>query len=80
MTTQANQQTPQQPLHTEYGPRTTAEEIILGVDLAGKVAIVIGVYFRYWLGGIEGISQGRRPSDRSGPLTRQSHRRIGLRS
>ncbi|MDQ0872699.1 hypothetical protein QFZ77_001358 [Paenibacillus sp. V4I3] len=62
MTIHANQQTPQQPLHTEYRPCTTAEEIIQGVDLAGKVAIAIGGYFRYWLGGIEAISQGRRPS------------------
>ncbi|MFB6466738.1 oxidoreductase [Cytobacillus sp. Hz8] len=40
----ANQRTPQQPLHTGYGPRTTAEEIMQGVDLTGKVAIVTGGY------------------------------------
>lgn len=44
MTIQVNQQTPQQPLHTGFGPRTTAEEIIQGVDLVGKVVIVTGGY------------------------------------
>jgi len=44
MTIEANQRTPQLPLHTGYGPRTTAEEIIEGVDLTGKVAIVTGGY------------------------------------
>jgi len=36
--------TPQQPLHSGYGPRTTAEELIGNVDLNGKVAIVTGGY------------------------------------
>ncbi|BAH44303.1 hypothetical protein BBR47_33260 [Brevibacillus brevis NBRC 100599] len=44
MTIEANQRIPQQPLHTGYGPRTTAEDIMQGVDLAGKVAIVTGGY------------------------------------
>ncbi|WGV57734.1 oxidoreductase [Brevibacillus brevis] len=44
MTIEANQRMWQQPLHTGYGPRTTAEDIMQGVDLAGKVAIVTGGY------------------------------------
>ncbi|WJQ79260.1 SDR family NAD(P)-dependent oxidoreductase [Brevibacillus brevis] len=44
MTIEANQRIRQQPLHTGYGSRTTAEEIMQGVDLAGKVAIVTGGY------------------------------------
>lgn len=44
MTIEANQRITQQPLHTGYGPRTTAEEIMQGVNLAGKVAIVTGGY------------------------------------
>ncbi|GAB1529000.1 MULTISPECIES: SDR family NAD(P)-dependent oxidoreductase [Brevibacillus] len=44
MRIEANQRIPQQPLHTGYGPRTTAEDIMQGVDLAGKVAIVTGGY------------------------------------
>lgn len=36
--------TPQQPLRTGYGPRTTAADMIEGVDLRGKIAIVTGGY------------------------------------
>ncbi|MGG6312519.1 oxidoreductase [Paenibacillus macerans] len=36
--------TPQRPLPSGYGPRTTAEEIVRGADLRGKVAIVTGGY------------------------------------
>lgn len=36
--------TPQQPLPSGYGPRTTAEEVVRGLDLNGKVAIVTGGY------------------------------------
>lgn len=36
--------TPQQPLPSGYGPATTAEEIIRGIDLTGRNAIVTGGY------------------------------------
>ncbi|CAG7650486.1 hypothetical protein PAESOLCIP111_06089 [Paenibacillus solanacearum] len=38
------ERTSQRPLHTGYGPRTTAEEVIGHVDLNGKIAIVTGGY------------------------------------
>ncbi|CAM4397066.1 NAD(P)-dependent dehydrogenase (short-subunit alcohol dehydrogenase family) [Paenibacillus endophyticus] len=38
------ERTPQAPLHTGYGPRTTAEELVKGTDLKGKIAIVTGGY------------------------------------
>jgi NAD(P)-dependent dehydrogenase (short-subunit alcohol dehydrogenase family) len=38
------ERTPQRPLPSGYGPRTTAEEIIRGMDLRGKIAIVTGGY------------------------------------
>lgn len=36
--------TAQRPLHSGFGASTTAEEVIKGVDLTGKVAIVTGGY------------------------------------
>ncbi|SET14079.1 oxidoreductase [Paenibacillus sp. NFR01] len=36
--------TPQRPLPSGFGPRTTAEEVIAGMDLTGKTAIVTGGY------------------------------------
>ncbi len=36
--------TAQKPIHSGYGAATTAAEIIRGVDLSGKVAIVTGGY------------------------------------
>src|SRR5262245_60904485 len=36
--------TAQQPLPSGFGPAATAEEVIKGVDLTGKVAIVTGGY------------------------------------
>ncbi|MGW2744030.1 oxidoreductase [Streptomyces sp. NPDC001450] len=36
--------TPQQPLHSGFGAASTAEEVIRGIDLTGKVAIVTGGY------------------------------------
>ncbi|MBB3128548.1 NAD(P)-dependent dehydrogenase (short-subunit alcohol dehydrogenase family) [Paenibacillus rhizosphaerae] len=38
------ERTPQWPLNTGYGPRTTAEEVIGNIDLNGKTAIVTGGY------------------------------------
>jgi hypothetical protein len=34
--------TVQKPIHSGYGAATTAAEVIRGVDLSGKVAIVTG--------------------------------------
>jgi len=36
--------TPQQPLHSGFGPRSTAREIVGSTDLSGKTAIVTGGY------------------------------------
>lgn len=36
--------TEQRPLNTGFGPETTAKEVIEGVDLTGKIAIVTGGY------------------------------------
>jgi hypothetical protein len=36
------QDTEQKPLHSGFGATTTAAEVISGVNLAGKVAIVTG--------------------------------------
>ncbi|MER5875227.1 MULTISPECIES: oxidoreductase [unclassified Streptomyces] len=36
--------TAQQPLHSGFGPASTAEEVAAGVDLTGRVAIVTGGY------------------------------------
>ncbi|GAA4205001.1 SDR family NAD(P)-dependent oxidoreductase [Streptosporangium oxazolinicum] len=36
--------TPQTPLGTGYGPATTAGEVVAGVDLTGRIAIVTGGY------------------------------------
>lgn len=36
--------TPQQPIHPGFGPHTTAEQVLEGVDLSGRVAIVTGAY------------------------------------
>ncbi|MER5890246.1 SDR family NAD(P)-dependent oxidoreductase [Streptomyces sp. NPDC001941] len=36
--------TAQQPLHSGFGPGSTAEEVAAGVDLTGRVAIVTGGY------------------------------------
>lgn len=38
------ERTPQVPLHTGFGPRTTAEELVKDIDLKGKIAIVTGGY------------------------------------
>jgi NADPH-dependent 2,4-dienoyl-CoA reductase/sulfur reductase-like enzyme len=34
----------QAPIHSGFGPTTTARETIDGIDLSGKVAVVIGGY------------------------------------
>ncbi|MGW7253495.1 oxidoreductase [Streptomyces sp. NPDC054834] len=36
--------TPQRPLHSGFGAASTAEEVIEGIDLTGKVAIITGGY------------------------------------
>jgi NAD(P)-dependent dehydrogenase (short-subunit alcohol dehydrogenase family) len=36
--------TPQQPLHSGFGAASTAEDVIEGIDLTGRVAIVTGGY------------------------------------
>jgi NAD(P)-dependent dehydrogenase (short-subunit alcohol dehydrogenase family) len=36
------QDTQQKPLHTGFGPTTTAAEVAAGIDLAGKIAVVTG--------------------------------------
>lgn len=36
--------TPQQPIGSGFGPRTTAAEALAGVDLSGKLAVVTGGY------------------------------------
>jgi NAD(P)-dependent dehydrogenase (short-subunit alcohol dehydrogenase family) len=41
-TQEQNRDTEQKPLHTGFGPTTTAAEVISGIDLKGKVAIVTG--------------------------------------
>jgi len=38
------QTTPQAPLHSGFGPHTTAREVLRGHDLMGKTAIVTGGY------------------------------------
>jgi NAD(P)-dependent dehydrogenase (short-subunit alcohol dehydrogenase family) len=35
---------PQAPIHSGFGPTTTAREVLRGIDLTGKVAIVTGGY------------------------------------
>lgn len=45
MTTHSsNEPTQQKPLNSGHGPRTTAQEIIKGIDLSGRIAIVTGGY------------------------------------
>lgn len=45
MTTENNYQvTPQQPIHSGFGPQSTAREVLEGYDLSGKIAIVTGGY------------------------------------
>jgi len=39
-----NERTLQQPIHSGYGPRTTAQEVIGDLDLSGQTAIVTGGY------------------------------------
>jgi NADP-dependent 3-hydroxy acid dehydrogenase YdfG len=34
----------QAPIHSGFGPTTTAQETIEGIDLSGKVAVVTGGY------------------------------------
>lgn len=34
----------QQPIHSRFGPASTADDVIAGIDLSGKVAIVTGGY------------------------------------
>jgi NAD(P)-dependent dehydrogenase (short-subunit alcohol dehydrogenase family) len=41
-TEEQNMDTEQKPLHTGFGPTTTAAEVTSGVDLKGKIAIVTG--------------------------------------
>src|SRR3954452_16441201 len=36
--------TPQQPIDSGFGYRTTAKEVLEGIDLSGKLAIVTGGY------------------------------------
>ncbi|HVZ79784.1 MAG TPA: SDR family NAD(P)-dependent oxidoreductase [bacterium] len=36
--------TPQSPIHSGFGPASTAEEVIQGIDLTGQTAIVTGGY------------------------------------
>src|SRR5262249_60915573 len=36
--------TPQAPIHSGFGPQTTASEVLDGVDLRGTIAIVTGGY------------------------------------
>src|SRR5215472_14096629 len=38
----ASHRTEQRPLHSGFGPTTTAAEVASGVNLAGKVAVVTG--------------------------------------
>ncbi|WP_176707774.1 oxidoreductase [Bacillus sp. FJAT-26390] len=38
------QATPQKPIHSGFGPQTTAQEVLVGRDLSGKMAIVTGGY------------------------------------
>jgi NAD(P)-dependent dehydrogenase (short-subunit alcohol dehydrogenase family) len=40
----STQFTPQQPIGSGFGPRTTAAEALAGIDLAGKLAVVTGGY------------------------------------
>src|SRR3954454_16854525 len=37
--------TPQQPIQSGFGYRTTAAEAVAGIDLSGKLAIVTGGYY-----------------------------------
>ena len=39
-----NGTTPQHPLGSGFGPRTTAAEAVAGIDLHGKTAVVTGGY------------------------------------
>src|SRR5437588_67334 len=41
-TQEQNRDTEQKPLHTGFGPTTTAAEVVSGIDLKGKVAVVTG--------------------------------------
>ncbi len=34
--------TPQTPIHSGYGPAATAADIVKGLDLSGRIAIVTG--------------------------------------
>src|SRR5215210_352868 len=36
--------TPQEPIGSGFGPRTTAREVLEGIDLSGRLAIVTGGY------------------------------------
>jgi hypothetical protein len=36
--------TPQSPIHSGFGPHTTAREVLRGRDLSGAIAIVTGGY------------------------------------
>ncbi|MZQ86428.1 SDR family NAD(P)-dependent oxidoreductase [Paenibacillus sp. 5J-6] len=45
MNTENNDQvTPQQPIHSGFGAQSTAREVLEGIDLSGKTAIVTGGY------------------------------------
>lgn len=39
-----NENTPQMPIHSGFDAKTTAEDVIKGIDLKGKIAIVTGGY------------------------------------
>jgi hypothetical protein len=43
--------TPQAPIHSGFGPNTTAREVLRGHDLRGKTALVTGGYSGIGLGG-----------------------------
>jgi len=43
-TTRSHQTTPQHPIGSGFGAETTAAEVIRGIDLSGKTAIVTGGY------------------------------------
>ncbi len=36
--------TPQQPIDSGFGPRSTTSDVLEGIDLSGKLAIVTGDY------------------------------------
>jgi len=39
-----NRSATQTPIHSGFGPTTTARQVIEGIDLSGKVAVVTGGY------------------------------------